>query len=149
MDLSFLPALNAVLNGTAAALLVVGYVFIRQRNIDAHRKCMMGAFVMSGIFLVCYVAHYVWRAKVHGGVHTKFNMQGPIAAAYYLMLLTHILLAMAVPVMAVLLIRWGLTNKVAAHRRLARYALPIWLYVSVTGVLIYIMLYHLNPPAPM
>lgn len=145
MDLSFLPAVNASLNGLACVLLVVGYVLVRQRKLDAHRNVMLAAFATSGLFLVCYLAHYAWRASVKGGVHTAYHGQGVIRTVYYLMLLSHILLAMAVPVLAIVLIRLGLKKRFDLHRRIARYALPIWLYVSVTGVLIYFMLYHFNP----
>jgi uncharacterized membrane protein YozB (DUF420 family) len=147
MDLSFLPAVNASLNALAGVLLVVAYVLIKQGRRDAHRNVMLAAFATSGLFLVCYVTHYVWRASVKGGVHTAYNGQGVIRTAYYLMLLTHILLAMVVPVAAVVLIGLGLKGRYEWHRRIGRVALPIWLYVSVTGVLIYFMLYHFNPQA--
>jgi uncharacterized membrane protein YozB (DUF420 family) len=147
MDLSFLPAVNATLNGIAAVLIVIGLVLIKQKRIDAHRKCMIAAFSTSCIFLVTYLTHYGWRAAVKGGTHTKFEGVGVLKAIYYPMLFSHILLAMAVPVLAVLMIRYGLKRQDDKHRKLARYAVPIWLYVSVTGVLIYVMLYHLNPAA--
>jgi len=146
VDLSFLPAVNAALNGSAFVLLVVGMVFIKQKKIDAHRRCMIAAFVMSCIFLVTYITHYAWRASVHGGVHTKFTAGGFLGAIYYPMLISHILLAMAVPVLAIITIRHGLKRRDDQHRRIARITLPIWLYVSITGVLIYVMLYHLNQP---
>ena len=145
MDLSFLPAVNASLNALAGALLVAGYVFIRRRNVAAHKRCTLAAFATSSLFLVLYVTHYVWRAKVRGGAHTPFNAVGPVRAAYYAMLISHILLAMVVPVLAVWLIRLGYRRDDARHRRIARYALPIWLYVSVTGVIVYLMLYQLYP----
>lgn len=145
MNLSFLPGVNATLNGLAAILLVVGYVQIRRRRIDAHRNCMMAAFAASCLFLVFYVTHYVWRASVTGAAHTTY--QGPGKTFYYAMLASHILLAMAVPLLAVVLIRLGLQRRDALHRRIARFALPVWLYVSVTGVMIYVMLYHLNATA--
>ena len=147
MDLSFLPAVNAALNGSAFVLLCVGMVLIKQGKIAAHRNFMLGAFAMSCIFLVSYLTHYAWRASVHGGVHTKFTAGGFLGAIYYPMLISHILLAMAVPVLAIVTIRHGLARRDAAHRRIAKITLPIWLYVSITGVLIYVMLYHLNGPA--
>ncbi|MCX5662344.1 MAG: DUF420 domain-containing protein [Planctomycetota bacterium] len=145
MDLSFLPAVNASLNATAGVLLVTGFVFVKRKNIPAHRACMMSAFAASSLFLVFYITHYVWRASATGTAHTKYH--GPAPTFYYVMLLTHIVLAMLVPVLAIWLIRLGLARRDALHRRVAKVALPIWLYVSVTGVLIYFMLYHLNPPA--
>ncbi len=144
MNLSFLPAVNAGLNGLAAVLLVVGLILIKQKRIDAHRNCMIAAFTTSCVFLVSYVTHYVWRYIEHGGAHTKFEGAALVKLFYYLMLFSHILLAMAVPVLAVALLYLGFKRKDQLHRRLARYAWPIWMYVSVTGVLIYVMLYHLN-----
>jgi uncharacterized membrane protein YozB (DUF420 family) len=136
------PAVNASLNALATVLLVIGFVLIHRRHIVAHRRVMMSAFAVSCLFLVFYVTHYVWRAQVSGGVHTKYH--GPLPTLYYAMLLSHILLAMLVPIFAVTLIVLGLKKRHAAHKRLARVAWPIWMYVSVTGVLIYLMLYHLN-----
>lgn len=144
MDLSFLPAVNASLNGLAAALIVTGVVLIKRKHIIAHRNCMIAAFSVSCLFLVSYVTHYIWRAQVKGGTHTKFEGAAILKAVYYPMLISHILLAIAVPVLTIAMIRLGLTRRVETHRRLAKYAVPIWLYVSVTGVMIYVMLYHLN-----
>lgn len=147
MDLSFLPTVNAILNGAAACLLVAGLILIKQRRIDLHRKVMLSAFGLSALFLVTYVTHYVWRASVKGGVHTRYGGEDPWLTIYYLILITHILLAMAVPVLAIMLIRLGLKRRDAEHRRIARWAWPIWMYVSVTGVVIYLMLYPFNPAA--
>ncbi len=146
MDLSFLPAVNASLNGLAAALLIAGYGFIRRRRVAAHRNCMLAAFGVSSLFLVTYVAHQAWRTAQTGDVHTVYHGQGIVRVGYYVMLISHILLAMCVPVLAIWLIRLGLTGRVERHRRLACVGYPIWLYVSITGVLIYLMLYHFNPP---
>lgn len=146
MDLSFLPAVNAALNGLAFILLVVGMLQIKRRQIDAHRNTMIAAFVTSCLFLVSYLTHYAWRASVKGGMHTKFETGGILGAIYYPMLISHILLAMAVPVLAIITIRHGLKRRDDKHRRIAKITLPIWLYVSITGVLIYVMLYHLNTP---
>ncbi|MEX0655640.1 MAG: DUF420 domain-containing protein [Phycisphaeraceae bacterium] len=147
IDLSFLPAVNAALNGVTGVLLVAGLMLIRQHRITAHRNVMIAAFSVSGLFLVTYVTHYVWRATVVGGTHTRYHGEGLLAGLYYGMLLSHILLAIFVPVLAVTLIYLGLTKRYATHRRLARVAWPVWMYVSVTGVLIYFMLYHFNPGA--
>ncbi|MFA9479925.1 DUF420 domain-containing protein [Phycisphaerales bacterium AB-hyl4] len=147
IDLSFLPAVNAGLNATAGVLLLVGFALIRQHRVKAHRNVMMAAFGVSALFLVTYVAHYVWRAAVAGGVHTRYNAEGYLLWGYYGMLISHILLAIFVPLFAVALIYLGLTKRYAAHRRLAKVAWPTWMYVSVTGVLIYFMLYHFNPEA--
>ena len=141
MDLSFLPAVNAGLNGTAAALLVVGRRLVRQGHIDAHRRVMISAFGVSCVFLASYVVHKASR----GFVSTTFHVTGAAKVAYLVLLFSHVVLAMAVPVLAILLIRLGLRDARERHRRLARVAWPIWMYVSVTGVLIYVLLYQLNP----
>ena len=145
LDLSFLPHLNASLNALATVLLLLGVYFIKQKNIPAHKRTMILTFCTSCLFLVFYVIHYVWRATVKGGAHTPYN--GPFKGVYYPMLLTHIILAIAVPVLAIMMIRLGLKRADEKHRRLAKFTFPIWLYVSVTGVLIYFMLYHMNQSA--
>lgn len=146
-DLSFLPFVNACLNGLATVLLTVGLVLILKKNIVAHRRVMVSAFAVSCIFLVTYVTHYIWRASVKGGVHTKYNGEGLDLYFYYGMLISHILLAMLVPFLAVALLWLGFTERYKLHKRIARVAWPIWMYVSITGVLIYLMLYPLNPAA--
>lgn len=143
MDLSFLPAVNASLNGSAAVLLVVGRRLARQGRIDAHRRVMLSAFGVSAVFLGCYLVHKASR----GFESTTLHVGGMAKVAYLLMLFSHVTLAMAVPVLAILLIRLGLRDERERHRRLARIAWPVWMYVSVTGVLIYVLLYQLNPTA--
>ncbi|MCC6578953.1 MAG: DUF420 domain-containing protein [Phycisphaeraceae bacterium] len=144
MDLSFLPAVNASLNALAAALLVTGYVLIRQRRIDAHRRCMIAAFAVSMAFLVCYLLHKAWKRAAGLPMHTDYHAEGFARTIYLVILLSHLLLAMAVPVLAMAMIYLGWKRRDARHRRLGRIALPIWLYVSITGVVIYFMLYHAN-----
>ncbi len=141
MDLSTLPALNATLNATAAALLIWGRSLIRRGRIDAHRRVMLSAFGVSSLFLVLYVAHKASRSFEN----TPFHAEGIVKVVYLAVLLTHVTLAMTVPVLAILLIRLGLRGRIDRHRRLARVAWPIWIYVSVTGVAIYFALYHFNP----
>jgi len=143
VDLSFLPGVNASLNALATLLLVAGRRLARRRRLDAHRRVMIGAFVTSSLFLVLYVAHKASRSFEN----TPFNAEGAAKLAYLAILASHVILAMAVPVLAIALIVLGLRDRRQRHRRLARVAWPIWLYVSVTGVVIYLMLYHLNPPA--
>lgn len=145
MDLSFLPAVNASLNAVATALLVAGFVFIKQKRITAHRNCMISAFGVSIVFLALYLLHKMWKASSGQAMHTSYNGEGLAKAAYLLILLTHLVLAMIVPVLAIWMIRLGLKRDDARHRRVGRWALPIWLYVSVTGVVIYLMLYPFNP----
>jgi uncharacterized membrane protein YozB (DUF420 family) len=132
-----LPSVNAFLNATAAVLLVWGYTLIRRKRIEQHRQVMTAAFVTSCLFLVCYL---VYHAQV-GSKH--FPGTGAIRTVYLTILATHTVLAAAVPVLAIITLRRGLAGKYDRHRRIARWTLPIWLYVSVTGVVVYLMLYHL------
>jgi len=145
VDLSFLPHLNASLNALACTLLITGRVQIMKRRVVNHRRCMISAAVASSLFLVCYVVHYIWRAKISGSPHTRYHGTGWVQGLYYTMLLSHIVLAITVPVFAVRLIHLGLLGRYDAHRRIARIGFPVWIYVSVTGVLIYLMLYWFNP----
>jgi uncharacterized membrane protein YozB (DUF420 family) len=132
-----LPTLNAILNATAAVLLVWGYRLIRRKRIETHRKVMTTAFVVSCLFLVGYL---VYHAQV-GSV--RFQKTGALRTLYLSILATHTALAAAVPVLAIITLRRGLARRFDRHRRIARWTLPIWLYVSVTGVVVYLMLYHL------
>lgn len=149
--------LNALLNTVAAALLVVGFVLIKQGRVAAHKRTMLSAFAVSVAFLACYL----WYHYQVGSV--RFTHPGPIRYVYLGILASHVLLAFTVPVLAVWTIYLGLratgccqrssdeaSDQSAAyrqrHRRLAHWTYPIWLYVSVTGVVVYVMLYHLWPP---
>jgi len=143
VDLSFLPTLNASLNAVAACLLVVGRQLVRGGRIDAHRRVMIAAFVVSSLFLLLYVLHKASR----GFENTSFHAEGAVKAAYLLLLFSHVTLAMTVPPLAIAQIVLAVRGRIATHRRLARWTWPIWMYVSVTGVAIYVALYHLNPPA--
>ncbi len=134
-----LPTINAILNGTAAVLLVWGYSLIRRKQIQTHRKVMISAFITSCLFLVCYLLYHA----MSGFQSQKFQGSGTIRTIYLLILLTHTVLAAIVPVLAIITLRRGLAGKYDKHRRIARWTLPIWLYVSVTGVVVYVMLYHL------
>ena len=137
MPISF-PALNATLNGIAAVLLTIGYVLIRRRQINAHRKVMIAAFNVSILFLISYVAyHYQIRGSKH------FEGTGPIRTVYFTILISHTILAAVVPVLAIITLSRALKSHFDRHRRIARWTLPIWLYVSVTGVVVYWMLYRL------
>jgi uncharacterized membrane protein YozB (DUF420 family) len=131
-----LPAINATLNAASGILLVVGYGLIRARRIDQHRRCMIAAFVTSSLFLVCYL---VYHAQV-GSV--RFPRQGFVRPLYYTILITHVTLAATVPPLAIITLTRGLRGRVARHRAIAKWTLPIWLYVSVTGVLVYVLLYQ-------
>ncbi len=135
-----LATTNAVLNATATVLLALGWTLIKQRRETAHKWVMLTAFGVSIAFLACYLAYHI---QIRGGV--PFTGQGAIRPIYYTILLTHVVLAATVPVLAGVTIYLGLTDRRARHRRWAWWALPIWLYVSVTGVIIYLMLYHWYP----
>ena len=136
MTVHDLPAINAVLNATSGVLLIAGYLFIRARRIDAHRRSMLAAFVVSSLFLLSYV---VYHAQV-GSV--RFTREGFVRPLYYAILITHVTLAAAVPPLAIVTLSRGLKARYPQHVRLARWTLPIWLYVSVSGVLVYVLLYQ-------
>ena len=135
--IGMLPTLNAVLNLTAAILLVAGYRLIRRRQIEAHRKVMMTAFAVSCLFLIGYLTYHYEVGTV------RFQGTGALRAVYLTILGTHTVLAAAVPPLAIITLNRGLNQRIDKHRRIARWTLPIWLYVSVTGVVVYMMLYHL------
>lgn len=139
-----LPGVNAVLNTTCALLLVVGYVAVRRRWIGLHKTCMMAALAVSAIFLSSYLYyHFV----VRGGEPTR--LQGPdgVRVVYFAILLSHTVLAVVVAPLALFTAYAGLRNRLQRHVKVARWTLPIWLYVSVTGVVVYVMLYRLYPPS--
>jgi uncharacterized membrane protein YozB (DUF420 family) len=131
-----LPAVNATLNAVSGLLLVIGYALIRARRVEQHRRCMIAAFVTSSLFLVCYL---VYHAEV-GSV--RFTRQGFVRPLYFTILATHVVLAAAVPPLAIVTLSRGLKARYPQHIRIARWTLPIWLYVSVTGVLVYVLLYQ-------
>lgn len=137
MTVSDLPALNATLNATCAVLLAIGWTLIRRGRIELHRKVMIAAFCTSVAFLVSYL---VYHAQV-GSV--RFTKQGPIRIVYFTILLTHTVLAAAIVPMVLMSLARGLKRQDARHYRIARWTMPLWLYVSVTGVIVYLMLYRL------
>lgn len=138
---SLLPHINASLNALATVLLVVGYILIKRRHELAHKRTMLACFGVSTLFLACYVTYHL---NIEGG-SKRFPTYPPAAVrySYYGILLTHVVLAAAVPFLAVTTIWLGLTNRRAAHRRVARWTFPIWLYVSITGVVVYLMIYQI------
>lgn len=137
MNVTALPTVNATLNATAALLLVAGYIFIRRGRIAQHRACMIAAFVVSILFLISYLTYH---AQVGS---RRFPGTGPIRTVYLSILLTHTVLAAAVPFLAIVTLWRALAARFDRHVPIARWTLPIWLYVSVTGVIVYLMLYHL------
>lgn len=142
VDLRFLPAVNASLNATAAALLIAGWVAIRRGARRAHQYFMVSAFVASALFLVCYLAYHF----VHGDTH--YAGTGPLKAVYRLLLASHVLLSMPVVPMALVSFYFAWRKAFDRHRRVTRWLAPIWVYVSVTGVLVFFMLRGSLPAAP-
>jgi putative membrane protein len=136
MSIHDLPAVNASLNAISGVLLVIGYALMRARKIDLHRRVMIAAFAASSLFLICYV---VYHAQV-GSV--RFTRQGFVRPLYFTILTTHVTLAAVVLPLAIVTLWRGLSSKYPQHRRVARWTFPIWLYVSVTGVLVYVLLYQ-------
>ncbi len=131
-----LPTLNATLNGISAVLLSIGYYYIRQGRWKAHRAMMLSAFAVSSLFLVSYLIYHARAGS------TLFPGQGWVRPVYFTILISHILLAAAIVPLALITLIRALRKRFDRHRKIARWTLPIWLYVSVTGVLIYLMLYH-------
>lgn len=134
IDVSFLPTLHAILNSLTAVALLVGYYSVKNHNTRAHRAAMLTAFGLSAIFLVSYVTyHFLGERTIYGG-------EGLFKIIYYFILLTHIVLAVVIVPLALLSVYFGITNQLSRHRRISRWTFPIWLYVAVTGVLVYLMI---------
>lgn len=137
MTVADLPALNATLNGVSAVFLLAGYLAIRGGRRDLHRTCMLAALVTSALFLTSYVVY-------HLNVGSRpFPGQGPVRAVYFTILLTHVVLAAAIVPLVIVTTLRGLRGEFVRHRRVARWTWPLWMYVSVTGVVIYLMLYRM------
>lgn len=139
MTIHDLPVVNAVLNATATVLLLVGHSFLKNRRIEAHKRTMISAFIVSCVFLVCYLVYHYNVGSV------KFDKAGWVRTLYLWILTTHTILAGTVPVLAIITLRYALKLKFAKHRAIARWTYPIWLYVSVTGVIVYLLLYQVRP----
>ena len=137
ITISDLPTVNASLNTISTILLTIGFFMIRRRNIVAHRNCMIAAFVVSGLFLTSYLIYHY-----HAG-STPFEGSGWIRSVYFAVLIPHIILAAAILPLALITLYFALRKRFTKHRRIARWTLPIWLYVSITGIIVYWMLYHL------
>ncbi len=136
-DLSIFPALNASLNGASAVLLATGRVLIRRKNIRMHRACMIAAVATSSLFLVSYLYYHAHVGSV------RFPGQGWVRPVYFGLLISHTVLAATVVPLVLLSLTAGLRGRFERHRRIARWTYPIWLYVSVTGVVVYVMLYRI------
>jgi putative membrane protein len=134
LDVSQLPGFHALLNGTVSVLLVAGFVFIRRKQVWAHRACMMAAFVLSAVFLVSYVVYHAASES------TPFGGEGIVRTVYYVVLISHILLATIILPLVLFTIYRAISGRLEQHRKLARWTFPLWLYVSVTGVIVYLMI---------
>jgi uncharacterized membrane protein YozB (DUF420 family) len=142
VTLEQLPAVNATLNAASAVLLVLAYRAIRRLEIERHRKLMLSAAIVSTVFLACYLAYHYRVGSV------RFTGQGPVRLVYFTILISHTILAAAIVPLVLRTLFLGLKRRDDSHRRIARWTFPLWLYVSVTGVVIYLMLYQLYPPGP-
>jgi uncharacterized membrane protein YozB (DUF420 family) len=136
-DWSLFPALNATLNGASAVLITTGHALLQRKKISLHRACMIAAVVTSSLFLTSYLYYHAHVGSVH------FSGQGWVRPVYFALLISHTMLAAAVVPLVLLSLIAGLRGRFERHRRIARWAYPIWLYVSVTGVVVYIMLYRI------
>ena len=135
----YLPHLNACLNGTSAILLITGYTFIRSRNVNAHRTCQIAALVVSLLFLASYLTYHY-----HHGA-TRFQGTGLVRPIYFTVLTSHTILAIVIVPLVILTFARAFRGDFSKHRRIARITLPLWLYVSITGVIVYLMLYQIYP----
>ena len=139
MSVTDLPPVNASLNALSAIFLAGGFYFIRHKNIPAHRRCMISAFATSAVFLACYLIYHFSVGM------TKFPGRGWVRPVYFTMLISHVFLAILILPLAIVTLSRALRERFDSHRKIARWTWPIWMYVSVTGVLVYVMLYHLYP----
>ena len=137
-----LPALNACLNATSALFLLLAYRAIRRREIERHRGLMLAAAITSAVFLASYLTYHARVGSV------RFTGQGPVRTIYFAILISHTILAVTVLPLVLRTLYLGLRRRDGQHRRIARWTFPVWLYVSVTGVVVYVMLYRLYPPGP-
>ncbi len=144
MSINDIPPINASLNGLATLLLTIGFIFIKSGNREAHRKCMISAVTVSAVFMVSYVTHKILLQ----GVHSPFGGEGAIRTVYYTMLISHIILAVAIVYLVPRTFFLAIKGDYDRHRAWARWTFPIWYYVSLTGVLIYMFVYQWWPVTP-
>lgn len=145
MTLTDLPALNAVLNGCSALLLCFGWRFIKKGNRNAHRNCMVAALLTSTLFLVSYVTYHIGMQQLHGEAHTPFRDPAWFRPIYLTILFSHLALAIAIVPMVLMTVIRAAKGNFEKHARIARWTWPAWMYVSVTGVIIYLILYQIFP----
>ncbi|HWP43201.1 MAG TPA: DUF420 domain-containing protein [Blastocatellia bacterium] len=139
MSITLLPTINAILNATCFTLLVTGYIMIRQKRVEAHRACMLGAVATSIVFLISYL---IYHFNVGA---TSFKGTGWARPFYFAVLISHTVLAATIVPFVIMTLRRAFRREFSSHRKVARWTLPLWLYVSVTGVIVYLMLYHIYP----
>jgi uncharacterized membrane protein YozB (DUF420 family) len=140
-----LPAVNASLNGLSGVLLVLGLWFIKRGKKSAHRNCMITACCSSLLFLACYITYHAWMQRTHGTAHTVFRDPAWFRPIYLAILFTHLVLAVAILPLVVLTLVRALKGNFEKHKKIARWTWPMWMYVSVTGVIIYLLLYRIFP----
>jgi len=140
MTITDLPAVNASLNALSSVFLTLGYIFIKRGQKDAHRNCMVAAFVTSTVFLACYLTYHFTVTAV-----TKFQGQGIVRPIYFVILITHIILAVIIVPLILVTLSRALKQRFELHKKVARWTWPLWMYVSVTGVIVYMMLYQWFP----
>jgi len=140
MTVHDLPPINASLNAMSTVFLTLGYIFIKQRKQNAHRNCMISAFITSTIFLACYLTYHFTVKAV-----TKFQGQGIVRPIYFFILITHVILAVVIVPLILMTLSRALKQRFDLHKKIARWTWPLWMYVSVTGVIVYMMLYKWFP----
>ena len=145
MNLTDLPVVNACLNGLSAIFLSAGYYFIRHGDKTAHRNCMVSAFVSSTVFLACYLSYHIGMRIHYGKGHTEFHEPPWFRPIYLFILFSHLVLAIAIVPLVLITLKRAVNQRFDLHKKIARWTWPIWMYVSVTGVVIYVLLYVKYP----
>jgi len=148
MQLQDLPLINALLNSCSALLLLAGYVAIKRDQKERHKRCMVAALITSTLFLTCYVIYHVGMQRVYGSAHTRFVDPAWFRPWYLALLASHLLLAIAIVPMVLMTVYHAIRGNFEKHRKIARWTWPCWMYVSVTGVVIYLLLYRIFPQTP-
>lgn len=148
MSFTDLPAINACLNSFSTILLTAGFVYIKRGNKLAHQKCMIAALVTSTVFLACYLTYHYKMKQVYGEAHTKFVNPPEFRPIYLTILFTHLIGAFAIVPLVLITTTRAFKQRFEAHKKIARWTWPIWMYVSVTGVIIYFLLYQIFPQTP-
>ena len=141
MPIQWFPPINATLNATSGILIVIGFLFIKRQNVKIHHRCMIGAVTSSSLFLISYVVYHIG----FGAGVTRFAGTGWVRSVYYVILISHTILAITVVPFIIVTLTRALRGDFLRHRKIARFTFPMWLYVSVTGVIVYFMLYHIYP----